>query len=251
MSTSKPLTSTSRSFCAMPDERAADGHLGAVGEGAAQGDQVAVVGALRLGHQAHLGAALGGEERRVHVGDLLLDDVGEDALERGQLEHLDVELGDLAADLDVELLRDLAGQGGEDPAELLGERDAGTHVLGDDAALDVDGVGHQLAAQGEPDRAGDGDAGLLLRLVGRRAEVGRGDDVLELEERAVGARLAGEDVEAGGGDLAGLEGVVERGLVDDPTAGGVDEDQARLRAGAAGRRRSARPSPASWAGGRS
>ena len=29
----------------------------------------------------------------------------------------------------------------------------------------------------------------------------------------------------------GLEGVVERGLVDDPAAGGVDEDQARLRAG--------------------
>ena len=61
--------------------------------------------------QAHRGAALGGEQRGVHVGDLLLDDVGEDALERGQLEHLDVELGDLAADLDVDLLGDLAGQG--------------------------------------------------------------------------------------------------------------------------------------------
>ena len=79
----------------------------------------------------------------------------------------------------------------------------GTHVLGDDAALHVDGVGHQLAAQREPDRAGHGDAGLLLGLVGGRAEVGGGDDVLELEERAVGARLAGEHVEAGGGDLAG------------------------------------------------
>ena len=50
-------------------------------------------------------AALGGEQRRVDVGDRLLDDVGEDALERGELEHLDVVLGDLAAHLDVELLR--------------------------------------------------------------------------------------------------------------------------------------------------
>ena len=94
-------------------------------------DQVAVVGALGVGDQAYGGAALGREQRRVHVGDLVLDDVGEDALEGGQLEHLDVVLGDLAAHLDVELLGDLAGEAGEDPAELLGERDAGAHVLGD------------------------------------------------------------------------------------------------------------------------
>ena len=76
--------------------------------------------------------ALGGEQRRVHVGDRLLDDVGEDALERRELEHLDVVLRDLAAHLDVDLLGDLAGQRGEDPAELLGERDARAHVLGDE-----------------------------------------------------------------------------------------------------------------------
>ena len=174
------------------------------------------------------GAALGGEQRRVDVGDLVLDHVGEDALEGGELEHLDVVLGDLAAHLDVDLLGDLAGQRGEDPAELLGERDAGPDVLGDDAALDVDGVGHQLAGQREPDRPGDRDAGLLLRLVGRGAEVRRGHDVVELEERAVGARLGREHVEAGSGDPALLERGVERGLVDDAAAGGVDQDERRL-----------------------
>ena len=56
----------------------------------------------------------------------------------------------------------------------------------------------------------------------------RGDDVLELEQRAVGARLLGEHVQAGGGDLAGLERVVQRGLVDDAAAGGVDQHQAGL-----------------------
>ena len=97
--------------------------------------------------QAYRHAALGGEERGVHVGDLLLDDVGEDALEGGELEHLDVVVGDLAAHLDVDLLGDLAGQAGEDPAELLGQRDAGADVLGDHAALHVDRVGHQLAGR--------------------------------------------------------------------------------------------------------
>ena len=52
------------------DQGAADRDLRAVGEGAADGDQVAVVGALGVGDQAHGDAALGGEQRRVHVGDL-------------------------------------------------------------------------------------------------------------------------------------------------------------------------------------
>ena len=142
-----------------------------------------------VGDQPDLGAALGGEQRGVHVGDLVLDDVGEDALERGELEHLDVVLGDLAAHLDVDLLGHLAGQRGEDPAELLHQRDAGADVLGDHAALHVDRVGHQLAGEREAHRAGDRDAGLLLGLVGGGAEVGGGDDVLQLEERRVGARL--------------------------------------------------------------
>ena len=103
-----------------------------------------------------------------------------------------------------------AGERGEEPAELLGERDAGADVLGDDAALDVDRVGHQLAGEREAHRPRDRDAGLLLRLVGAGAEVRRRDDVLELEQRRVGARLAGVDVEPGGGDPALLERGVQR-----------------------------------------
>ena len=80
----------------------------------------------------------------------------------------------------------------------------------------------------EPHRPRDRDAGLLLRLVGGGAQVRGGDDVLELEERAVGARLLGEHVEPGGRDPAGLEGVVQRGLVDDAAARGVDQHQRRL-----------------------
>ena len=178
------------------DQGAGDRHLQTVGQRAAKRDEVAVVGAFDPGDQPHRHPALGGEQWGVDVGDLLLDDVGEDALERRELEDPDVVLRDLAAHLDVELLGHPPGECGEDAAELLGERDAGTDVLGDHAALDVDGVGDQLAAEGQPHRLRDRDAGLLLGLVGAGAEVRGGDDVLELEERAVGAGLAREDVEA-------------------------------------------------------
>src|SRR3712207_8814912 len=59
-------------------------------------------------------AALLGEQRGVDVGDLLLDHVGEHALEHGQLQHRVVELGELAAHLDGDRLRQPAGDGGED-----------------------------------------------------------------------------------------------------------------------------------------
>ena len=108
------------------------------------------------------------------------------------------------------------------------ERDARPDLLGDHATLDVDRVGDQLTGEGEADRARDGDAGLLLRLVGRGAEVGRGDDVLELEQRAVGARLRGEHVEPGRCDAALLQRGVESVLVDDAAARGVDQHQRRL-----------------------
>ena len=175
--------------------------------------------------EAYGDAALGGQERCVHVGHRLLDDVAEDPLEGGELEHLDVVLGDLAADLDVDLLRDLAREPGEDAAELLGERDARPDVLVDETALHVHRVRDQLPAERQPDRARDRHPGLLLRLLGGGAEVRGGHDVLELEQRAVGARLLGEHVEPGGADAALLEGVVERLLVDDAAARGVDEHE--------------------------
>ena len=249
-STSKPLTSTIRSRWWMPTRVP----LTEICEPSASVPRIVITlrwsGLSDSVDQPHRGAALGREERCVDVGHLVLDDVGEDALEGGELEHLDVVLGDLAAHLDVDLLGDLAGQRGEDPAELLGQRDAGPDVLGDDAALDVDRVGHELAGQREPDRAGDRDAGLLLRLVGGGAEVRRGHDVVELEERAVGARLGREHVEPGRGDPALLERGVERDLVDDAAAGGVDEDQRGLDPVQLLVADQAERSRASWAGGR-
>src|SRR5690606_21621385 len=200
----------------------------AVGHRAAHLDDVAPVGAVLGGGEGNLDAAVAGEQRRVDERHGLLDHVQEHALERGELEHLHVVLGDLAADDDVEPDGDAAGEGGEDAAELLGERQAGLDVLGDRAALDVDRVRHELAGQRQLHRAGDLRARLLLRLVGAGAEVRGDDDVVVVEQRAVGARLGAEHVEAGAGDPAVLEGDVQRRLVHDAAAGGVDDPDGRL-----------------------
>ena len=130
--------------------------------------------------------------------------------------------------LDVEARERRVRERGEDLAELLDERDAGTHVRVDDTAGDVDGVGNELAAEREAHRARDRDARLLLRLVGGGAEVRRDDDVRQVEQArgraALGRRLAREDVEAGAGDLAGRERRVERVLVDEAAARDVDDE---------------------------
>ncbi len=57
----------------------------------------------------------------------------------------------------------------------------------------------------------------------------RDDDVVEIQQRGSGGRLADEHVEAGAGDALRLERRVERVLVDDPAAAGVDDAQGRLR----------------------
>ncbi len=57
----------------------------------------------------------------------------------------------------------------------------------------------------------------------------RGDhDVRQPEQRAVGARLLGVDVDAGRADLARAQCVGQCGLLDQPAAGGVDDDHAAL-----------------------
>ena len=123
----------------------------------------------------------------VLLGDLLDDDVREQALECGEpQEHGDVVLGDLAADLDVDAPGRPPASAVEDPAELLDEGEARAYVLGDGAACDVNSVGDELAGQGQPYGPGDREPACSWASSVRRAEVGGRDDVLEGEERQSG-----------------------------------------------------------------
>src|SRR6266851_4644233 len=77
-----------------------------------------------------------------------------------------------------------------------------------------------------------GDHGHAVDRLARHAgDMGGGDEVLKLQERVVGrGRLLVEDVERGAGDLVAAERVMQRLLVDDAAARGVDEKRGSLHA---------------------
>ena len=54
----------------------------------------------------------------------------------------------------------------------------------------------------------------------------RHHDLRQFEQRAVGARFGGEDVQAGPADVSARDGLGQRLLVDQSTPGGVDDDHA-------------------------
>ena len=209
-------------------ERARDGDLCSVGQGTADRQDVAVLLADGIRQQSYGDAALLREKGRIDVADRLADDIREDALEGGELEHVDVEFDDLAADLDIDVGDRIIGERREHLAQLLHEGDAGTHARVDDPARDVDGVRHELAVEGESHRPGDRDAGLLLCFIGGRTEVRGHDDVLESKQGRVGGRLIDEDIETGSGDATRLERRVQRILIDQAAPGHVDNERRRL-----------------------
>src|SRR6266496_1222 len=86
-----------------------------------------------------------------------------------------------------------------------------------------------LAAQHAKHLGGDLHRRATGRLLGDAGDVRAHDDVVELEQAAVGGDgLLLEDVDARRSDLAALEGHAQRLLVLHLAARGVDEDHARL-----------------------
>ena len=122
-----------------------------------------------------------------------------------------------------------AGQLDRQPAELCGKRNERSEDLEirlvDDR--DVDRVRDEPSLERRHDLLGDDHAGPVLRLVRRRREMRRHDDGVEPEQRTV-VRLGGEHVQSRACELAGLERLRERLLVDERTPGGVDESGAVL-----------------------
>ena len=135
-----------------------------------------------------LDPALLGHLRRVDQVDRLLGVAGEDPDEDGDAEQAGVVVGDAAAELDRDAVdRALAEALGE-AAELFAERHERRqrlHLLGADGG-DVDRVGDDAAGQRRGHLLGGDDAGAVLGLGGRGAEV-RGDDDVVAARRS-GAR---------------------------------------------------------------
>ncbi len=215
-----------------PGQRAGHADLLPAKQRPAHGDQVAVVLAVGVRGQTQVDAAFLGQQRCVDEGHRIGDHVGEDALDRRQLQRPDVQGGDVAAHLHGDALRHPGRHRREDPAQPLGQRQPGPDVFRDHAAgLHVDRVRHELPVQRKPDGPGDGEARLVLRLHRGRAQVRGHHHTGQTEQRAAGGWLDLEHVDAGAGHLAGPDGLGQGRLVDQAAAGGVDDPHPALRPG--------------------
>ncbi len=89
----------------------------------------------------------------------------------------------------------------------------------------VHGVRDEIAVQRGRHLLGDDHPCPVLGLLGRRGEMRRDDDVVQLEQRPR-VRLAGEDIECGAGDLPRLERFEQGILVDELPSSSVDDADA-------------------------
>ena len=155
-----------------------------------------------------LDPALLGHLRGVDEVDRLLGVAGEDPDQDGDPEQAGVVGGDPAAELGGDPVDRAVAEALGEAAELFAERHEGRqrlHLLRPHRG-DVDRVGDDAAGQRRGHLLGGDDAGAVLGLGGRGAEVRGDDDVVAGEDRVLGERLGGEDVERRAAELAATRG---------------------------------------------
>ena len=152
---------------------------------------------------------------------------------RGGGQRLAVQLGDFACVLDADALDARLGELAGKSAQLLGELHPRLELgclLGGDVGR-VEGVGDRALEEIVRHLLGDLQRDVLLRLRSRGAKVWRADHVGGAEQHVGFGRLIDEHVEGGAGDVAGLQGVGKRLLVDEAAACAVDDANALLAPG--------------------
>ena len=173
---------------------------------------------------AHVEPALLGEEGRVdHVHTVRIDphEPGEHGAGDGFLVQLRGRAFDLDRNADDPPPLDLADQA----AELFGQFHIGAQpwrFLGRERGH-VQRVGDTAADQEVRHLLGDLDRDIDLRLGGRGAKMGRGDQPRRVEQGISGGRLQGEHIERRAADLAAVERGLQRRFVDQPAARAIDD----------------------------
>ncbi|MCX5738171.1 MAG: hypothetical protein NTZ61_06690, partial [Proteobacteria bacterium] len=193
----------------------------------ARGDGAGVVVAAARLRLDHLDAVLARDARRIHHVDAIRHRL-EQALQHRDGDRRDAQIGDAAGVLDLDLL-DLAGaELALEAAELLAEQQVRPQLRQQFGRhrRHVHAVAHFAVEQEVAHLLGHLDRYVQLRLFGRSAEVRRADHLWMQHQRVIlRRRFLLEDVEPRAAHLPALERGVERLLVDDPAARGVDDQQ--------------------------
>ena len=140
-------------------------------------------------------------------------------------EDAGVVLRDPPAEARLDLVHGALGEALCEGRQALAKRHERGDRLGQRRA-EVDGVGDDAAGQRSMDLLGGVGAGSVLGFGGGCAEVRGDDDVVALEQRVLGRRLLGEDVERRAGDLARLQPALQGLEIDQGAAGAVDDANA-------------------------
>ena len=173
---------------------------------------------------AFLGDDGGGD--KVHVGVRRLHHAGD----HGRVQGGEVHLGHGAIIKDVDRLDRLVGHLADEGPKMAGQLDPRAHhggLFGGDIGH-VEGVRHGPGQQVVRHLFGHLQRDVFLRFGGGGAQMRGADDVRQAEKRAVGGGFHLEHVQGGGGDMAGFQGLGQRRLVDQATAGAVDDADALL-----------------------
>ena len=208
------------------DRRARDAHLVAV----RADDHAHQVGEITAGAAPfleHVDAALGRDQRRVHVVDRRVRAALEGPVQCRDGEQPSVVTRQATVVGERQPIRPPAGELERQAPELRGqrhERAQRLHVLGADRR-NVDRVRDERALERGSHLLGDDHAGPVLCLLGGGGKVRGDDDVVELEQWAL-VRFRGENVKRGSGHLAGAQCLEQRPLVDQLAARGVDHTDA-------------------------
>ena len=150
----------------------------------------------------HRHAALLGQCRSVDERDSLIAAGGEHTAQCSQSEDVDGFGRQLAGGDNLHGLHSFRRQRRSEETELADQLEPRSNFFAHGAAGDVDSLGNEFACQSEENTLRHVDACAVLSL-GRRCSEVRGDnDVVELEELGIGARLGAEHVETGAADLA-------------------------------------------------
>ena len=197
----------------------------------AQRERVDVVGGLARAALGDADSALARDEGRADIVEILVEKAAQQSLQRRRRDRFGLEPRGLASQADRDLHWRLGDELRGKAAQPLGQpqmRSERFQLLGRERRH-IDRMADHAIDEKFGSLLRDVDRDLDLRLVGRRAQMGRRDHVVEAQQRMVfRRRLFDEHVERRARDLTRRERLGKRLLVDDSAARAVDDPHARL-----------------------
>ena len=166
--------------------------------------------------------------RSVNESNRLLHHEGEQSTDCCHPQNVNVLSVQLTASGDLNSGRSALQQTTSNQTQLTSQLEPQGHLFANSATGNVDGIRDELASQCQQYGLSDIGTGAVLSLNGGGAQVRSTNSFRQAKQRGIRARLGRVHIEASTADVASLDRVGKRLLVDETAAGSVDDDLALL-----------------------